>query len=199
MLREADDAAAETPRPGVQPARATGDDRGPSVGAPSPVAFLGFGDHDPPSLNERVVIPHVQAARDARLQPSCAPAPPLDSSRPSLASRPCRRLGSSTAAQLCAGAACRLEAVVRRLPSPSPPCTVARRAAVRWIAARLGSCALAPLSTRGLHPPPRAPSPSGQRRGEAAVRCAARELCAAAFGSRPPSIASRLIAARAPA
>ena len=49
-------------------------------------------------------------------------------------------------------------------------------------------------TTRGLHPP-HVSSPSGQRRGEAAVRCAARELCAdAAFGSRPPSVASRLIA-----
>ena len=36
---------------------------------PSPVAFLGFGDRDPPSLNQRIVRPHIQAARDARLQP----------------------------------------------------------------------------------------------------------------------------------
>jgi len=50
-------------------------------------------------------------------------------------------------------------------------------------------------TTRGLRPPPHVSSPSGQRRGEAAVRCAARELCAdAAFGSRPPPVASRLIA-----
>ena len=69
VLRGADDAAAGTPRPGVQPVRATGDDRGSSVGLPSPVAFSGFGDRDPPSLNKRVVRPHIQAARDARLRP----------------------------------------------------------------------------------------------------------------------------------
>ena len=68
-LRGGGGTAVETPRPGVPPARATGDDRGPSVEVPSPVAFLGFGDRDPPSLNQRIVRPHIQAARDARLQP----------------------------------------------------------------------------------------------------------------------------------
>ena len=60
--------AVESPRPGVPPASVTGDDRDPSIGVPSPVAFLGFGDRDPPSLNKRVVRPHIQAAREARLR-----------------------------------------------------------------------------------------------------------------------------------
>ena len=82
-----------------------------------------------------------------------------------------------------------LEASVRRLSFASPPVQAGQRRGC------LGSCALAPLSTRGLHPPPHVSSPPGQRSGEAAVRGAARELCAdAAFGSRPPSVASRLIA-----
>ena len=140
----------------------------------------------------------VAACTAARLG-SFALAPPLDSGPPSVASHLCRRLDSGGARQLWAGAALdsRRPSVASRLRRPL---TVARRAAVRWTAARLGSCALAPLSTRGLHPPPHVSSPSGQRRGEAAVRCAARELCAdATFGSRPPSVASRLIAVWTPA
>jgi len=93
----------------------------------------------------------------ARLS-SCALAPPPDSRRPSVASRLCRPLYSGAVRQLCAGqrrgkAAVRWRRLSTRDARPSPlisvaAWTAARRAAVRWTAARLGSCVLAPPSTQ---------------------------------------------------
>ena len=129
---------------------------------------------------------------------SCVLAPPLDSRRPSVASRLCRRSG-----QRRGGAAVRWRRLSTRGARPSPLVSVAvwtaaRRAAVRWTAAQLGSCALAPpLDSRRPSVASRLVAAwTAARRGSCALDSgAARQQCAgAAFDSRPPSVASRLIA-----
>ena len=63
-----------------------------------------------------------------------------------------RRLDSGAARQPRASAASRLQAAVGRLFSPSPPVQRRGEAAIRWTAARLGSCAPAPpLDSRQLY------------------------------------------------
>jgi len=142
-----------------------------------------------PSVASRLVAAWTAARRaavrwTAARRGSCVPAPPLDSRRPSVASRLCRRLDSGAASgaasscaldgraarQLCAGAASRLEAPVRRLSSLSPP--VQRRGEQLYAGRRRGEAAacLRRLSTRGARPSPLVSSPSGQWRGE--QRCA---------------------------
>jgi len=106
-------------------------------------------DSRPPSVASRLIAVWTAARRaavrwTAARRASCVLAPPLDSRRPSVASRLCRRLDSGAAGWLCAGAASRLETPVRRLSFLPPPVQRRGEAAVRWTAARRGSSALAP-------------------------------------------------------
>jgi len=130
---------------------------------------------------------------------SCVLAPPLDSRRPSVVSRLCRRLDSGAAGRLCAGAASRLEASVRRLSSHRRLDSCATRRLYAGAAPRLeapvrrlsshrrldsGAASSGALDSGAarqqcagaasrLETPVRrlsSPSPPGQRRGGAAVR-----------------------------
>ena len=167
-------------------------------------------DSRPPSFASRLVAVWTAARRAVRLAAvrwtaaqlgSCVLATRLDSRRPSVASRPRRRLYSGAARQLCAGPRRgetavrwrrhRLEAAVRRLPSH-------RRLDSGAVSGAASSCALAPpLDSRR---PSVASHLRRRQYSSAASSCAlnsgaVRQQCAgAAFDSRPPSFASRLIA-----
>ena len=146
-------------------------------------------DSRAPPVASRLIAVWATAQRGGR-----AFAPPLNSRRPSVASRPCRRQCSGAARQQCAGKR-RGEAAVRwrcfRLEA------FCRLSSYRRLdAARRGGCALAP--------PPDSRRPSVASRliaARTAARRAAVRWTAARRGSialaplldsRPPSVASRL-------